>query len=241
MVTAAPELSVRRTWPGAVLWTLAGAWAFESLPPDGSAGLWLGGVWALLLVWRWLPGQRPGGGLARLAGLCCPAPQPRLSDVAMGWMMGTLWWHAEGCLSAGWPAAATVAGHLGLMLGLGHLAGRLPPGWQRRCALGAWALMASSPLWTPALPNPLWPCMLLLTLAWACEPAGTLPGRLSWQRAVLGLCGPLGLWLILARWPLHGAEALLQPLAQLALAAALVCVFHQAWRLVRLRHSGGPA
>ena len=241
MATAAPELSVIRTWPGAVLWTLAGLWAVESLPPDGWAGLLLGGLWAALLVWRWRSRARPGSVAARIAGLCCPAPQPRVSDVAMGWMMGTLWWHADGCLAGVLPASATVALHLLLMLALGQLAAHLHPSWQRGSALGAWALIATSPLWAPAVPNALWLCMLLLTIAWACEPAGGLPGSTNWQRATVLLCGPVGLWLILSRWPLAGADALLQPLAVLALLAWAWCLFNPSGRFIRIPDPGGRA
>lgn len=241
MATAAPDLSVSRTWPGAVLWTLAGLWAVEFLPPDGSAGLLLGGLWAALLAWRW-HSRAPAGSLAaRIAGLCCPAPQPRLSDVAMGWMMGTLWWHADGCLAGVLPASATVALHLVLMLALGQLATHLNPSWQRACALWAFALIATSPLWAPAVANALWLCMLLLTVAWACEPAGALPGNGPWHRATVALCGPVGLWLILSRWPVAGADALLQPLAVLALIALALRFFNPSGRLIRIPDSGGRA
>ena len=241
MATAAPELSASRTWPGALLWTLAGLWAIEFLPPDGSAGLLLGGLWAVLLAWRW-HSRAPAGSLAaRIAGLCCPAPQPRLSDVAMGWMMGTLWWHADGCLAGVLPAWATVALHLLLMLAMGQIATHLHPSWQRGCALGAFALIASWPMWAPALPNALWLCMLLLTIAWACEPAGGLPGSASWQRAMMALCGPVGLWFILSRWPVAGADALLQPLSALALLASALHLFKPSGRIVRNVGSGGRA
>ena len=241
MATAAPELSASRTWPGAVLWALAGLWAAEFLPPDGSAGLLLGGLWAALLAWRW-HSRAPSGSLAaRIAGLCCPAPQPRLSDVAMGWMMGTLWWHADGCLAGMLPAWATVALHLLLTLALGQFATHLHPSWQRGGAVAALALIAIWPLWAVALPNALWLCMLLLTVAWACEPAGGLPGSTSWQRAIAALCGPLGLWFILSRWPVAGADALLQPLAVLALIALALRLFKPSSRLIRIPDSGGRA
>ena len=224
-----------------MLWALAGLWAVESLPPDGTAGLLLGGLWAALLAWRWHSRTRAGGLAARIAGLCCPAPQPRISDVAMGWMMGTLWWHADGCLVGVLPAWATVALHLLLMLALGQLATHLHPSWQRGSALAAFALIATSPLWAPAVANALWLCMLLLTIAWACEPAGGLPGSASWQRAIVALCGPVGLWFILSRWPVAGADALLQPLAALALIASALRLFNPSGRLIRIPDSGGRA
>ena len=238
MATAAPELSANRTWPGAVLWALAGLWAVESLPPDGSAGLLLAGLWAALLAWRWYSRARAGGLAARIAGLCCPSPQPRLSDVAMGWMMGTLWWHAEGCLNAMLPSAATVVLHLLLMIVLGQVAAVLAPFWQRFLAWTAFALIAAWPLWSTAMANSLWPCMVLLTLAWVCEPAGGLPGSLSFQRALVSLCGPLGLWLILTRWPVAGPDALLQPMVVLALVALTFCSFRMAWRFIRIQGFG---
>jgi hypothetical protein len=241
MATAAPELSINRTWPGVILWTLAGLWAHEFLPPDGSSGLLLGGLWAALLAWRWNSRAPAGSVAARLAGLCCPAPQPRLSDVAMGWMMGTLWWHADGCLAGVLPAWATVALHLLLMLALGQLATHLHPSWRRGCAAVAFALIAIWPLWATVPSNLLWLCMLLLTVAWACEPAGGLPGRMNCQRATLALCGPVGLWFILSRWPVTGADALLQPLALLALMALALRLFKPSGRLVRIPDPGGRA
>jgi len=219
MRTAAPELTIARTWPPAAMWIFAGLWAMASLPPDGSAGLLLGAMWAALLLLRWLPWSQWSMRPPRIAGLCCPAARPRVSDVAMGWMMGTLWWHTEGCLTALLPSAATVVLHLLLMLVLGQVAAALAPFWQRFLACTAFALIAAWPLWSTAMANSLWPCMALLTLAWVCEPAGRLPGSLFFQRALVSLCGPLGLWFILTRWPVAGPDALLQPMVVLALMA----------------------
>ncbi len=241
MATAAPEHLLARLGPAALLGVAVGGWAFERLPPDGSAGLLLGGLWAALLLWRWMGRQRPASLAVRMAGLCCPAQQPRVSDVAMGWMMGTLWWHADGCLVGVLPAFATVALHVLLMLALGQIATHLHPTWQRSCALAAWVLIAAWPLWSPALPHALWLCMLLLTVAWACEPAGGLPGRELSQRAIVLLCGPLGLWFILSRWSVAGADALLQPLAVLALVASALHLFNHSWRFIRVPDSGGRA
>ena len=241
MATAAPDLGASRTWPAALLWTLAGHAAFEFLPPDGSAGALLGGLWAALLALRWLPWARWGRRAPSLAGLCCPAPQPRISDVGMGWMMGTLWWHADGCLGTAWPPAIMVGLHVLVMLALGQLASHLTPSWQRACALGAFVLILTWPVWASATAQPLWLCMLLLTLAWACEPAGGLPGSMGGQRLLLALCGPPGLWLILGRWPLAGADALLQPLAVLALVALALACFNPSGRWVRVPDSGGRA
>lgn len=244
MATAAPDLSAARLWPAALLWVLAGGWAWDRLPPDGSAGVLLGAMWAALLVLRWLPWFRRGLWVPRIAGLCCPAPQPRLSDVAMGWMMGTLWWHADGCLGAALPATATVALHLAAMLALGQLSTWLAPVWQRGLACGAFVVMSALLAFTPDKTGVLWLCMLLLTLAWSCEPAGGLPGGVALQRALMLVCGPFGLWLIHLRWPVQGAQALLQPLALLALTALAVLVpglLSSSRRGARILDPGGMA
>lgn len=241
MATAAPDGSLARLWPGALLWVAAGGWALMRLPPDGAAGLWLGVMWAGLLVLRWLPGSPLGWTLPRIAGLCCPTPRPRSSDVAMGWMMGTLWWHAEGCLGSSVPPAAGVALHLIGMGVLTQAARRLEPRVQGALALLAWAGLALLLLWVQDPAPILWLCMLLLTLAWACEPAGTLPGSLAVQRTLMLVAGPLGLGFIHLRWPLMGPDALLQPLLWLALAAIVCRVLSAPGQAVRVLNSGGSA
>lgn len=241
MATAAPDLSLSRLWPGALLWVAAGGWALMRLPPDGAAGLWLGAMWAGLLLLRWLPGSPLGWTLPRIAGLCCPALQPRSSDVAMGWMMGTLWWHAEGCLGASVPPAAGVVLHLIGMGLLAHAVRRLEPPRQRTLALLAWAVLALLLLWVRDAVPILWLCMLLLTLAWACEPAGTLPGSLAVQRTLMLVAGPVGLGYIHLRWPLMGPDALLQPLLWLALAAIVCRVLSAPGQAGRVLNSGGSA
>jgi hypothetical protein len=233
MATAAAELSVSRLWPAALLWVLAGGWAFDRLPPDGSAGLWLAGFWSVLLALRMLPWMRWGGQAPRFAGLCCPASQPRLSDVAMGWMMGTLWWHAEGCLGSAAPPVVWVGAHLlgmaALLLATPLLMAHLSVA-QRRGLAGAALLLGGVIAARAATPLSLTPglslgVMALLSLAWACEPTTRQPPRTA--RLLLLAAGPLGLWLIHSRWPGTGPDALWQAIAALG----LVCAFGLVLRL----------
>jgi hypothetical protein len=241
MASAAPDLSVTRIWPATLLWTLAGLWAFESCPPDGSAGLLLGGLWAALLALRWMPWTRWGMAVPRIAGLCCPAPQPRLSDVAMGWMMGTLWWHADGCLGGSWPATVLVALHLLVMLALGQCSAWLSPGWQKKLAFTAFVLLTAWLLGAPGSIGGLWVHMCLIVVLWAFEPVGELPGGPFWQRALMLLCGPLGLWFIHLRWPVAGGDALVQASAGLVLAGWVSVLLAASRRRARVLEFGGEA
>jgi hypothetical protein len=241
MATAAPDLSLSRLWPGLLLWVVAGGWALTRLPADGSAGLWLGALWAALLLLRWLPWTRWGWPVPRIAGLCCPAPQPRTSDIAMGWMMGTLWWHAEGCLGSSVPAAVGVVLHLLVMVFLAQAVRRLAAPWQHPLAVGSWGTVTVLLLCFGAAAQTLWLCMFLLTLAWACEPPGALPGHLALQRLLLLVGGPLGLWAIHLRWPLLGPDALVLPFLLLALLACVTGLLSVPRQAPRVLNSGGSA
>ena len=218
MATAAPEPSCTRLAVAMLCWLVAGAWALNRLPPDGSAGLLLGALWAAMLGLRWLPWARWGLPVPRVAGLCCPAAQPRVSDVAMGWMMGTLWWHAEGCLGAQNPVLVPVLLHLMAMALLLWLTARVPA-WHRALSLGA-SVLALGASWLGG--QAAWLCMLLWTLVWACEPVQRWPVPVSVQRAGLLLCGPAGLWWLHVRWPEFGVEALTQGFGVLALLALVL-------------------
>jgi hypothetical protein len=230
-----------RLWPGVLLWVLAGAWALTHLPGDGSAGVHLGLMWAMLLFVRRWPWARWGLSLPRWAGLCCPAPQPRWSDVAMGWMMGTLWWHAEGCLGRQLPAAAGVAVHLGLMLALVYGVRPLPAPWRAPLARACWVAVAVLLLCWGTDPQTLWLCMLLLTLAWACEPVGSGAARVAWQRTPMLAAGPLGLWAIHWHWPVQGADALQAPLLLLSLLAGATALVPMPRATPQVFNSGGSA
>ena len=222
------------------LWVLAGGWAFARLPPDGSAGLLLAGLWATLLVLRWLPWARWGWPVPRVAGLCCPAPQPRASDVGMGWMMGTLWWHAEGCLPGGVPAVSWVLLHAVSMAALAAVSARwLSPAWRQRLAPLALGLAGLLALLVRG--DALWLLMLLLTLAWACEPASSGPLRPALARALMLLAGPLGLYVIHLQWPLLGPQAFVLPVAALGLAVIGFRVLSSPWHATRFFPSGGSA
>lgn len=231
MATAAPEHLLARLGPAALLWVAVGGWAFERLPPDGSAGVVLGLTWAALLLLRWLPWARWGLPVPRIAGLCCPAPQPRLSDVAMGWMMGTLWWHADGCLGVRGPLLLWVLLHLAgmaaLLVSTRALARRLSGPQLQAVAAGA-AALALLTLWLRPLDAfGTLAVMGLFTLAWAMEPVQRSPGVASAAHGFMWLAGPPGLWLILAQWPTRGPDALWLALMLLAAGGVLVWTAHR--------------
>ena len=239
MVTATPDLRAARMAPGALGWAGAGWATMMWLPPDGSAGWWLAAMWMAALLWRWLR-PAPTWTLAWLVqGWCCPASAPRMSDVAMGWMMGTLWWHAAGCLSGALPTELAVAVHLALMLAVGQWAHNWPVENKRWCATLAFAAMGLAPVWAPWIANPLWIGMGLLTLAWACEPTdehGAHPRR---ERLFFLVVGPGGLVLILQLWPTHGPDAWWAAASALSLAAWIRRFFRARPTSLRISPFGG--
>jgi|GEM_PF-2614316 len=249
MATAAPDLSLARLWLPALLWVVVGGWAFERLPPDGSAGMLLGLMWAAMLMLRWLPWARWGLPVPRIAGLCCPAPQARISDVAMGWMMGTLWWHTEACLGRSAPPTLWVGLHL---LGMAALlvllpralrpltpAQRLGLSW---CALAAAAALAILiAVAAPAHPLPAVLAMGLLTMAWVCEPVVRARGPASLLGCSLLVSGPVGLWTIHQRWPTTGPDALWQAIVLLGLLGTLLGVLQRTRTGIRPYSLGGSA
>lgn len=227
MATAAADASAPRLALAALLWVVVGAWAFHQLPPDGSAGLLLGGFWAALLALRHLPWTRWGVQVPSVAGLCCPAAQPRASDLGMGWMMGTLWWHTEACVGRLAPPTLWVGVHL---LGMAALLVTLPRAQRlgstltpTHLAWGALATASALAAWLLTAPQPAvaWLAMVALTVAWVIEPPRRTP--LGWpEQGAWLLAGPLGLWLIHQRWPTAGPDALWQ-------AVLVLGVGHTAW------------
>ena len=219
MATAPPELRLRALWPSALLWVGLGGWAFERLPPDGQAGVWLALGWlALLLRARLTHGRSP----------CCPTPLPRWSDLAMGLMMGTLWWHAHACQIGTGPAAQWVALHLGLMAAplcmTPALRQRLSRGWAHGLGAGLWLLALALAVAAPTHAGAGLGLMGVLSLAWATEPvrrsARWPAGQPGWRDAAM-LAGPGGLWWVHQAWPTAGPAALWQVLAALAGLAGL--------------------
>ena len=241
MPTAALEASATRSIVAALAWTMLGAVCFQALPPDGSAGWVLASAWAVAGLWMSWLAQRPES-RARWS-LCCDEPGTLVSAVAMGWMMGTLWWHAQSCAGA-LSAPGWVAVHAAGMA----LAGTVVRPWsqvwtaaQRRtavwlAALGVLALLAES-AWAPAQSG-LEPwrglmAMALVTGAWAVEPASA---RRQGPRWLLAGLGPLGLWFIHQAWLSQGPEALWRAL-QVWAVAVLVLAAWRGWRAWRVRQS----
>lgn len=223
MATAPPDLSPQVLWPSALLWVGVGGWAYERLPPDGRAGLPLALGWLVLL----LLAQSQQRGAA-----CCPAPRPRWSDLTMGLMMGTLWWHADGCLTGAGPAALWVALHLAFMaapLCLPQpLRQRLSRHWRHGLGLVLWLLVFGLAVSTPTRPETVLALMAALSLVWVLEPVhwrGSAVSHLRglrWATGLALLAGPLGLWWVHQAWPVQGPVVLWWGLAWLAAAAAFV-------------------
>jgi hypothetical protein len=218
-------LSLRALWPSALLWVGVGGWAFERLAPDGRAGGLLAlGWWVLLMAGRWRHG----------AGACCPSPWPRGSDLAMGAMMGTLWWHADTCLAGAGPALLWVALHLGLMTApfcvARSMRRRLSRHWNDGWGLGLWLLVLALSLCAPDQPGAALGLMAALSLAWALEPtrlrAPAQPHAVRWDLNLALLAGPIGLWALHQAWPTQGPTALFHGLAGLAGLAALAALAH---------------
>lgn len=234
MATAPPDIALRALWPGALLWVGVGGWAFERMPPDGRAGVLLAlGWWLLLITGR----SRLGG------GTCCPSPWPRWSDLAMGAMMGTLWWHADTCLAGAGPAALWVALHLGLMstpLWITRpVRRRLSRHWAHGEGLGLWLLMLGLALLAPTHAGAAWALMATLSVIWALEPirrsAPHPPRALRWSLNLALLAGPVGLWALHQAWPTHGPTAFFHGLAGLATLATLAHVSAALKRGVKTR------
>jgi len=206
MATAAPE-----AWPRLLLpllaWLGAGAWVHAHFAPGGQGGLWLALFWMTLWGLRWLAlrGLLP----ALLGDLACPcrAPRPGPADLAMGWMMGTVWLHADLCLALGLPLWATVLLHAALMA-------LVPLGLQRLPRVRAWAvsvplllvLAGALLVWAGTSVAAMAASTWLVAWAWALPRAPMAPLR---GASVLTLCmGPPVLWALHVYWPQHAAPLL---------------------------------
>lgn len=230
MATAAPDLGIRMALSAGV-WVLVGAAALNWLPPDGSAGVVMAILWCLL--WALCRPAHEGAWRAGAVGLCGAHGQTRPSDWAMGWMMGTLWWHTQGCLLQGWPPQALVLIHLLAMALMVVAVQRMREPLQSWLALAGWTLAALAPLLGGEAVQSL-VLMAGVTLAWSAQtgPQQVRPLRAS----LLGLAflpGPLGLIWIHAQWPTQGGAVLGQALWLLAVSVLCVQLGAMALRKAR--------